>query len=154
MKNWFYLSCLLLMGLAAEGCSSDDEVVEPQLDVTPHNISGTWKMESWHNGATLAEGVYIYREFIRKDGLFKEYQNTDSFQPRLATGTFRIETDPELGAIIRGQYDYSGGDWNHRYIVTSLTATRMIWVATDNPEEVSVYVRAEIPQEVLDAVQQ
>ncbi len=153
MKNWFYLT-LMMLAVTLCGCSSDDEVVEPQLDVTPHNISGTWQLESWHNGAELAEGAYFYLELIRKDRCFKSYDNIESALPRYRTGEFNIETDPELGAVIRGMYDYSGGDWNHRYIVKSLTASKMIWVAKDDPNEVSVYVRAEIPSEVLDAVKE
>lgn len=46
------------------------------------------------------------------------YQNLDSFGARKLTGRFAIETDEELGAIIYGNYDYSAGDWQHRYIVT------------------------------------
>ncbi|MBQ7297239.1 MAG: lipocalin family protein [Alistipes sp.] len=153
MKNWFYLMGMLLLAVLAGGCNSDDEYVEPQLDVTPHNLSGTWQLESWQNGKQLAEGAYVYVEFIRKDALFKIYQNTDSFQPRLATGRFSIEVEPELGAVVRGMYDYDGGGLNHGYIVKSLTANRLIWVAEDDAEAVSVYVRADIPQEVLDAVQ-
>ena len=151
MKNWFYLT-LMMLAVTLCGCSSDDEVVEPQLEVTPHNISGTWQLASWHNGVQLAEGAYLYLELIRKDRAFKSYDTVDSALPRYRTGVYNIEIDPELGAIIRGMYDYSGGDWNHRYIVTSLTATKMVWVAKDNPAEVSVYVRTTIPSEVLEAV--
>ena len=151
MKNWFYLT-LMMLAVTLCGCSSEDEVVEPQLDVTPHNISGTWQLESWHNGVQLAEGAYLYIELIRKDRLFKSYDTIGSALPRYRTGVYNIETDPELGAIIRGLYDYDGGDWNHRYIVTSLTASKMIWVAKENPAEVQVFVKREIPAEVLDAV--
>ncbi|MBR5850416.1 MAG: lipocalin family protein [Alistipes sp.] len=151
MKNWFYLTWML-MAVALCGCSKETEKIEPQLEVTPHNISGTWQLESWHNGVQLAEGAYLYMELIRKDACFKSYDNIESAAPRYRTGQFNIEVDPELGAIIRGMYDYSGGDWNHRYIVTSLTASEMIWVAKDDSTEVSVFVRAEIPSEVLEAV--
>ena len=150
MKNWFYLTWML-MAVALCGCSKETEKIEPQLEVTPHNISGTWQLESWHNGVQLAEGAYLYMELIRKDACFKSYDNIESAAPRYRTGQFNIEVDPELGAIIRGMYDYSGGDWNHRYIVTSLTASEMIWVAKDDSTEVSVFVRAEIPSEVLEA---
>ena len=66
----------------------------------------------------------------------------------MLTGGFYIETDPELGAVIRGSYDYDRGDWAHRYVVTSLTANEMVWVAKDDAEDVSVYVRTEIPAEI------
>jgi hypothetical protein len=33
-------------------------------------------------------------------------------------------------------------------VVTSLTATKMTWVAKDDPEDVSIYERTEIPAEI------
>lgn len=147
-KIWYYLS-LMLCALALVGCeSNDEEYVEPQLEVTPNNIAGEWKLESLNNGTAVAEGCYLYMELVRRDRSFTIYENLDSFQTARQTGYFVIETDPELGAIIRGNYDFGGGDWNHRYIVQSLTATRMTWVAMDDPQDVSIYVRAEIPAEI------
>ena len=49
----------------------------------------------------------------------------------------------ELGAIIRGMYDYDSGDWAHRYIVKSLTASEMIWVAKDDENYVQKFERVE-----------
>ena len=49
-------------------------------------------------------------------------------------------------------YDYENGDWNHRYIIRNLFSDRMTWIATDDAQNVSVYVRCEgVPQEILDA---
>ena len=83
---------------------------------------------------------------MRSDRTYTLYQNLDSFSTRTLTGSFYIETDPERGAVIRGNYDYDRGDWAHRYIVTELNGRRMVWTAKDNPEDVSVYVRAELPE--------
>lgn len=140
------------MSLFVSACSDTKEYVEPQLEVTPNNLAGVWQLESWHNGLALAEGSFVYVELIRKDSRFNLYQNIDSFSTRLLTGTYAVELDEELGAILRGMYDYDGGEWGHRYIVTSLTAQKMIWVAKDDPTEISVYVRSEIPDEVLDTL--
>ena len=63
--------------------------------------------------------------------------------PHTVTGKFFLETDPALGAIIRGNYDHDSGDWAHRYIVLELTKDSMKWVAKDNPEYVQVYKRIE-----------
>ena len=49
--------------------------------------------------------------------------------------------------MIRGNYDYGNGDWAHRYIVTSLTSDKMVWVAKDDATDVSIYVRTELPEE-------
>ena len=78
------------------------------------------------------------------------YQNIDSFGdiPHVITGRYFIETDPAVGAVIRGDYDHDSGDWAHRYIVKDLTATSMTWVAKDNPEYIQKYERVEsIPVE-------
>ena len=77
------------------------------------------------------------------------YQNLDSFGARKLTGRFAIETDEELGAIIYGNYDYSVGDWQHRYIVTDFSKTQMIWTAKDDRSDISVYERCDgIPEEI------
>ncbi len=147
-KNWFYL-LLMLFSVAFVACSEDEEeYVEPQLEVTLHNVSGEWKLQSWANGQPLAEGSYLYLELVRKDATFAIYDNLGSFQTVVTKGRFVIETDPELGAVIRGEYEAGGGDWNHRYIIRSLTAREMVWMATDDPRDVSVYVREEIPAEL------
>ena len=122
--------------------------MEPQLEVTPNNVAGEWMIQSWNNGQSLGEGFYVYLHLVRNDRTFTLYQNIDSFQHVVRTGRYVIEVDPEIGAVIRGNYDFEGGDWNHRYIITSLTANEMVWVAKDDPTDVSVYVRAEIPDEL------
>lgn len=139
----------MLCSLAFVGCESkEEEYVEPQLEVTPNNIAGEWMLESWNNGLPVAEGCYLYMELVRKDRTFTIYENLDSFQTVRQTGRYVIEVDPELSAVIRGNYDFGGGDWNHHYIISSLTASRMVWVAVDDPQDVSVYVRTEIPAEI------
>lgn len=148
-KNWFYLM-MMLFAVAFVGCNDDDETyVEPQLDVTSHNIAGEWMLKSWSNGQELTEGTYLYMDLVRQDGTFKLYDNLNSFQAVLTTGRFALVTNDEGQVIIRGEYDYGVGDWNHRYAITSLTASEMVWVATDDATDVSVYVRTEIPAEVV-----
>ena len=149
MKRFILLTISLLVASLSFVACDDEPVVptEPQLEVTANNIAGEWQLSSW-KGAPLAEGSYVYIAFDRRERTFCIYQNLDSFSTRELTGAFYIETDPELGAVIRGSYDYDRGDWAHRYIVTSLTANEMVWVAKDDAEDVSVYVRAEIPTDV------
>lgn len=149
MKRFILLTISLLMASLSFVACDDEPVVptEPQLEVTANNIAGEWQLSLW-KGAPLAEGSYVYLSFDRRERTFCIYQNLDSFSTRELTGAFYIETDPELGAIIRGSYDYDRGDWAHRYVVTSLTANEMVWEAKDDTEDVSIYVRAEIPAEV------
>ena len=81
------------------------------------------------------------------------YQNLDSFNdvPHVVTGSYYIDTDVELGAVIRGNYDHDSGDWAHRYIVRSLTASKMVWVAKDDATFVQEFERIDsIPVEQLE----
>lgn len=154
MKNLFKRLLLAMVAVTAMfACTEKDgpypEMSEQQLDVTRNNIAGAWRLQSW-NGEALAEGSYVYIDFVRSDRTYTMWQNIDSAPMRKITGIYNIDIDEELGAVIRGNYDYGNGDWTHRYIVKSLTATEMIWVAKDNADDVSVYVRCQIPEDLLD----
>lgn len=152
MKNLLKISLLLLLAVGFTGCDDDNSYEDPGLEVTLYNLSGTWKLETWNNGETLADGSYVYIELSYRDGNeFTIYQNLDSFGPRRITGVYNLYTDDALGSILRGMYDYENGDWSHRYIVSDLFADRMTWTATDDAQNVSLYVRCDgIPQEILD----
>ena len=144
-------SALAALSFFAVSCDRND-ITEPQveyLDVNANNISGKWELVEW-NGNALTAGTYVFMEIVRNDRTFKIYQNLDSFSdvPHVVSGSYYIETDPELGAIIRGVYDHDSGDWAHRYIIKDLTASEMTWVAKDDPDYIQKYVRVEsIPVE-------
>ena len=130
-------------------CTEKPEVTVEYLDVNANNISGKWELVEW-NGAPLAEGTYVYLDIVRNDRTYTMYQNLDSFTnvPHKVTGSYYIEYDPELGAILRGNYDHDSGDWAHRYIVKDLTATEMYWIAKDDRTFIQKYVRVDsIPVE-------
>lgn len=143
-KTFFPL--LAVMALVSVSCEKNEmpEPQEPQLEVNANNISGKWELVEW-NEAELAEGTYVYIELVRNDRTYTMYQNLDSFAdvPHVVTGSYYIETDVELGAVIRGNYDHDSGDWAHRYVVKSLTATTMIWVAKDNENFVQKFSRVD-----------
>lgn len=137
------LLTLFVFAATFVSCTQDVEPIE-YLDVNAHNISGSWKLVEW-SGVNQTDDVYMYVNFVRNDKTFTIYQNHDSLPhvPHISTGTFYIETDVELGAIIRGMYDNDSGDWAHRYIVKELTATSMTWVAKDEPDYVQKFERVE-----------
>lgn len=146
-KTFFPLLAALTM--VSVSCEKNDmpEPEEPQLEVNANNISGKWELVEW-NEAGLAEGTYVYIDFVRNDKTYTMYQNLDSFAdvPHVITGSYFIETEEELGAVIRGNYDHDSGDWAHRYIVKSLTASTMVWVAKDDENFVQKFKRvASIP---------
>ncbi len=146
----FFLIALTALSLASCDKEPAKDLSEPPLAITPTNINGSWQLTEW-NGAELPDGRYFYIEFIRRGMLFKSYENTSSAEVHKETGEYNILTDESLGgSVILGRFDNSmGQEWNHRYIVTSLTATRMVWTAADNPEDISVFTRIEtIPSEI------
>lgn len=151
MKSIFKSLLLVLMAVMTFAACNEKEVDndQPQLEVTRHNISGSWALNSW-NGEPLAEGCYVYIKFERADRTYTMWQNIDSAPARKITGMYNIEIDDELGAVIRGNYDYGNGDWAHRYIVKSLTAKTMVWVAKDDANDISEYVRCDIPADLLE----
>ncbi len=147
MKNLFKIA-LVTITISLFGACTDKVETTEFLDVTPNNISGSWRLESTC-GSALAEGCYVYIDFDRKERSFEIYQNTDSFSTRYITGRYFIYTDDEAGSVIRGDYDYGNGSWTHRYVVSDLTSKRMVWRALDDPDYVDVYVRCEIPAHLL-----
>ena len=112
----------------------------PQLEVNAHNISGQWELVQW-NGEYLAEGTYVYLDIVRNDKTYTMYQNMDSFTnvPHVITGSYNLSTE----AIIRGIYDHDCGEWSHRYVIKSLTANEMFWVATDDLSFSQKFVRVD-----------
>lgn len=151
MKKILKLMVATSLMLGVWGCdnTSEEPQKEPQIEITTNNISGSWKLDSW-NSQPLPEGNFVYIDFVRADGTYTMYQNIDSFGTRTITGRFFLYIDEEIGAaVLRGDYNHGAGEWGHRYIVESLTATTMCLVAKDNAEDVSIYTRCDIPSEVV-----
>ena len=149
MKNLIKPILAVVAIFAMSACTEKINTSE-YLDVTPNNIAGSWRLES-SCGEPLAEGLYVYINFNRKERSFEMYQNNDSSSTRYITGRYHIYTDGNYGAVIRGDYDFGNGAWEHRYVVTDLTKERMTWSALDDENYVDVYVRCDIPEEVLAA---
>ena len=80
MKNLLKFSFLLILAATFAGCDDDKSYEDPGLEVSLYNISGTWKLESWNNGAALAEGSYVYIDLAYRNGQeFTIYQNPVSY---------------------------------------------------------------------------
>ncbi len=152
MKQILKYLTIALMALSLASCTDKpgEPEKEPALPVTPTNINGTWQLVEW-NGQALPESRYFYIEFIRRGSLFKSYENTASHGVHKETGVYDITIDESLGgAVITGKYDnFMEQGWDHSYIVTDLTATRMVWTVAGNPDDVSVYARIDsIPSDI------
>lgn len=146
MNRFKTLMTIVLLAVMAVACDKNDmsQPAPVQLEVNAHNISGKWVLMEW-NGAAMAPGTYVYLDIVRNDRTYTMYQNVDSFNdvPHTVTGSYVIYTDDELGSLIRGSYDYDGGEWAHRYIVKSLTDRQMIWVAKDDASFTQLFERVD-----------
>ncbi len=152
MKTILKYLTIALCAIALLSCDKDPvkNLSEPTLPVTPTNINGTWELVEW-NGTVLPEGRYFYIEFICRSMEFKSYENTSTAEVHNETGKYNILTDEALGgSVILGRFDNSmGQEWNNRYLVTDLTADRMVWTVVGNPDDVSVFERIDsIPTEI------
>lgn len=145
MKRLAYLFSTLALILAVSSCEKEiggDEVL--LLEVNANNISGKWQLMQW-NESSLNDDTYVYIDIVRNDRTYTMYQNIDSFKdvPHMITGSYYLEVDPAVGAVIRGNYDHDSGDWAHRYIITDLTRTKMVWTAKDDPTFVQIWNRVD-----------
>ena len=145
MKRLAYLFSTLALIFAVSSCEKviggDEELL---LEVNANNISGKWQLMQW-NESSLNDDTYVYIDIVRNDRTYTMYQNIDSFKdvPHKITGSYYLEVDPAVGAVIRGNYDHDSGDWAHRYIITDLTRTKMVWTAKDDPTFVQIWNRVD-----------
>lgn len=151
MKTIFKLMTLFLLFVGFTACSDDDEPVVEQLEVTPANLNGTWKLVEW-NGEALSDDCYCYITFSRKDRTYKMYDKFSSMYPTLKTGSFDITVERNLGYVISGNYDFGNGTWANKYIVSDLLATvTMVWTVKDNANDVQKFERCDkVPSEIVD----
>ncbi|MBE6197791.1 MAG: lipocalin family protein [Alistipes sp.] len=147
MKKILKFALVIVAAVAAAACSKPDNNGLVFLDVTPNNIQGVWRMESYDNGVKLPEGSYYYIVFDRAERTFVTYDNLASMGVYKSSGRYDIVTDG--AAVIRGIYDFGRGDWEHSYFVRNLTSDTMVWVATDDESIVQVYERAALPEELV-----
>ena len=135
-----------LSAFAAVSCElvEDGGIQEPLLEVNANNISGKWQLMQW-NESSLNDDTYVYIDIVRNDRTYTMYQNIDSFKdvPHMITGSYYLEVDPAVGAVIRGNYDHDSGDWAHRYIITDLTHSHMVWTAKDDPTFIQIWNRVD-----------
>jgi hypothetical protein len=146
-----YITLLFAALMLCSCVKNETEQSEPLVDVTPVNLAGVWMLTSFDDGATLQESDYVYICFDRSDRTYTIYQNIGTMYGEVKSGRYFVETDPMLGAVIRGNYgtdEYNFFDWSHRYIV-ELRATTMRWTATDDRQNVSVYTRVDALPEGL-----
>ncbi len=153
MKSFFKIILIILPFIGLMSCDKEEPYVVPALEVTYANIEGVWKLAQWNNQA-VSEDTYLYIVFNRRERTYEIYQKFDSMYSRYITGSYKIEEDDELGAILSGRYDHGMGSWNNSYFVTDLYKDSMNWTVKDNTDDVSHYIRIEnVPSEVIEESQ-
>lgn len=150
MKNLFKLLLASLLLFTVTSCSDSDDPVSEFLEVTNTNLSGTWKLSSW-NETEQGDNPYMYIVFNHRDNTFEMYQNMDSGKSRYITGVYQLVLKDGERPVIKGYYDHGTGSWSHDYHITQMTDSQMTWTITNNPDDVSVYTRADdIPEDVVN----
>ena len=80
---------LLVISLTTFSCS-EDEVLEPSLEVTPITLQGTWKLAEL-NGEQLPEDFYTLQVLIRlRKMAIMDTFSAESMIMKTATGTTNI----------------------------------------------------------------
>lgn len=155
MKTILKIMVLFCCLFGSAACSNEDDVeyTEPTVIVSYKTVGGIWQLSEW-NGTPLADGQYCYIVMNRTEHTFTMYQNFDSQVSRKITGSFILDKDKEQNNrdYISGEYDYNNGDWNDDYYITIYGGDnpRMVWVASENSEDVSVYRPCdEVPADIV-----
>ena len=110
MRHLFRIAALAASLLFLAACE-EDETPAREIEVTPAYLNGTWILAEW-NGVPLADGLYLYVTFNRRESTYEMYYNFDSMYARLVTGSYSIEKQKDLGYVVSGDYDYGNGDWD------------------------------------------
>ena len=149
MRHLFRIAALAASLLFLAACE-EDETPAREIEVTPAYLNGTWILAEW-NGVPLADGLYLYVTFNRRESTYEMYYNFDSMYARLVTGSYSIEKQKDLGYVVSGDYDYGNGDWTRQYVVTERTDESMTWTAEDDAGDVHRFVRCEkVPDEIVE----
>lgn len=122
--------------LLLSGCSKDD------TPVVDEGVVGEWHLTSW-TGTAPAEDFDVYIEF-RADGGFDLYQKVETSVFVKYSGSFTAEN-----GSISGSYS-DGEPWGTGYAY-EVSADGKTLTMTAGADEVSVYSKTDIPEEVRAA---
>lgn len=122
--------------------SASDETLDDIFDTSIlEKCIGNWKLDSFC-GSTAELDIYMS---LNDDDSFVLYQRSPEYEPTVFRGTYTFDT---VDNVFSGTYS-DGVHWATSYRVESVSDETMTWVNTANADEVSVYVRSEIPSTML-----
>ena len=103
-------------------------------------VAGTWHLTQWR-GAVPSFDIYLS---ITEDGIVTLWQRLESREWECYYSSAAIED-----GVIMGTYS-DGVAWGASYIVTLDDEETMTWVSTLDSSDISVYTRAELPENLTD----
>ncbi len=137
MKKFLMLAVAAFVLLAGTGC-------EPKEKINPiqAGIIGEWQLVSWSDG--MSDEVEVYAEF-KSDMTFVLYQKVQYVYFVKYTGQYLVTDN-----VVSGTYD-DGKAWGASYTVTlSNNGQNIEMVNTMNIDDISIFAKKTIPQEVLN----
>lgn len=138
MKNFKWICFAFAALVAMGGCSKSDKV-DPEEEAVKSSIIGQWHLVSW--SALQAADVYVS---FTEEGSFELYQRVYAPAYTHFSGLYNY-SDGELS----GEYS-DGTAWGGTYTVAFNTAgTEMTLTSIQSPEDVSVFEKTSIPEEIL-----
>lgn len=144
MKYIKSILVVLACGLALVGCSKSSNGGGDDGDISyGGSVIGTWHMVSWSNVETGAD-IYLA---IEEDGSFTLYQRyTEPFYQKFE-GTYSYND-----SVLSGSYD-DGVAWADSYNVSfNADNTKMTMVRASDQNDISVYEKSTIPDEILSGM--
>lgn len=137
MKKFLMLAVAAFVLLVGTGC-------EPKEKINPiqAGIIGEWQLVSWSDG--MSDEVEVYAEF-KSDMTFVLYQKVQYVYFVKYTGQYLVTDN-----VVSGTYD-DGKAWGASYTVTlSNNGQNIEMVNTMNIDDISLFAKKTIPQEVLN----
>lgn len=121
----------------------DNPTPEYGPDVPRGSIMGEWKLTEWTPSTAMKNGVYVE---LNEDNTFTLYgENFTTPGYKKQTGTF---TYAEAEKKISGKYS-DNTLWGNEYTLSlSKDRNTLKWQTVSDPDDVSVYTRTTIPDEV------
>ena len=139
MKKYtiFFMAAALCMAVFT-GCKDKNG-----SDITvKSSIVGEWQLSEWNGEQAVDFSIYMR---FKENGHFDLYQKVTTSYFELYEGQYRISSD----GLLTGRYS-DGQNWNESYDFTlSDSDRRLTLVSRSDSHVVSVYVRTQIPDDLL-----
>ena len=134
MKKLKYI--LLVAVIMLCGCNKDND-----RDMDDAQVVGEWHLASWTGSPTVQDVYVLFDSF----GVFELYQRIDKPAYEYFKGPYKFD-----GTYLEGNYN-DGTTWSNGPYIVSFEdgGNTMKMESVVSPEDVSVYVKETIPDEIV-----